>query len=216
MNFNLVKRYLIMAVGLFTMTIGIALSTKAQLGTTPISSIPFVLNIATGISLGTYTMIFNFLLVGAQFVLLRRNFTAHHLIQILVTFVFGIFTDISVALVSGINPDGYVMCWLLTVVSSMVLALGIFIEVSSKTSMMPGEGIVLAVSETFRLKFSKVKIALDVTWISIAAVMSLILFGKLCGVREGTVFAAVFVGLFIRAYSAIVRKVKPSEEESIS
>ena len=46
--------------------------------------------------------------------------------------------------------------------------------------------------------------------------MSLILFGKLCGVREGTVFAAVFVGLFIRAYSAIVRKVKPSEEESIS
>lgn len=212
MKTDIVKRYTIMLIGLFTMTIGIAISTKAQLGTTPISSIPFVLNIATGVSLGTYTMIFNFLLVGAQFVLLRDKFTAHHLIQIPVTFVFGIFTDISVALVDWMNPDGYFMCWVFTVLSSMILALGIFIEVSSKTSMMPGEGIVVAVSQVIKAKFSKIKITLDITWITIAGIISLVLFGELCGVREGTIFAAVFVGLFIKLYSAILRKIRPSED----
>ena len=53
-------RYLIMVPGVFVLSFGIAFITKAGLGTSPISSIPYTLSlIMPGVSLGQFTIIVN-------------------------------------------------------------------------------------------------------------------------------------------------------------
>jgi uncharacterized membrane protein YczE len=42
----------------------------------------------------------------------------------------------------------------------------------------------------------------------LAVVSSLLIFGKLNGVREGTVFAAVFTGVFVNIYTKIIAKIR--------
>ena len=42
---NLVRRYLMLLVGLFIMSIGVGIFIKAGLGTSPVSSVPYVLSL---------------------------------------------------------------------------------------------------------------------------------------------------------------------------
>lgn len=76
---EIIKRYIVLCVGLFIMSFGVGLSVKATLGTSPISSIPNVLNIITGLTVGTTTIIFNVLLVVLQIIILRKRFAPYNL-----------------------------------------------------------------------------------------------------------------------------------------
>ena len=49
-----IKRYLIFFVGLFINSFGVSFVTKACMGTSPISSIPYTLSLIFQASLGTY------------------------------------------------------------------------------------------------------------------------------------------------------------------
>ena len=68
-----VKRYLIFLVGLFVNSLGVSLITKGNLGTSPISSIPYVLSLNFPFSLGNFTIVFSLLLIFLQFLLLGKN-----------------------------------------------------------------------------------------------------------------------------------------------
>ena len=50
------KRYLIFLVGLFVNSLGVSLITKVNLGTSPISSIPYVLSLNFPFTLGNFTI----------------------------------------------------------------------------------------------------------------------------------------------------------------
>ena len=86
------KRYLFLLVGLCIMSVGVDLSIKAALGTSPISGIPYVLNLITGLSGGTTTIIVNVMIVILQIVLLRKKFQVIQLLQIPVCIIFGLLT----------------------------------------------------------------------------------------------------------------------------
>lgn len=77
-----IKRCIFLIVGLCIMAVGVVLSIKAALGTSPISSIPCVLNLITGLTVGTTTIIVNTLIVLLQIVLLRKRFKLIQLLQI--------------------------------------------------------------------------------------------------------------------------------------
>ena len=76
------KRYLIFFVGLFINSLGVALITKANLGTSPISSIPYVLSLDFSLTLGQFTIIFSVFLILLQIIILRKNFRLEDLLQI--------------------------------------------------------------------------------------------------------------------------------------
>lgn len=68
-----ILRYSMLIIGVAIMSLGIALSIKSDLGTTSISSIPYVLSLGVPvITVGEYTIIFNLLLVVLQFVILKK------------------------------------------------------------------------------------------------------------------------------------------------
>lgn len=83
------KRYLVFLIGLFINSLGVSLITKADLGTSPISSIPYVLSLNFPLTLGEFTIIFSLLLIFLQLVILQRNFKPEHLLQIPVSIAFG-------------------------------------------------------------------------------------------------------------------------------
>ena len=71
---HLSLRLLLLLIGMFTAALGVALTTVADLGTTPISTVPYVFTVLTGYSFGTTTFFVNIFLVAGQVLLLRRRF----------------------------------------------------------------------------------------------------------------------------------------------
>ena len=57
------KRYIIFFIGLYINSLGVALITKASLGTSPISSIPYVLSLNFPFTLGNFTIFFSLFLI---------------------------------------------------------------------------------------------------------------------------------------------------------
>lgn len=62
------KRYILFFIGLFINAFGVSLITKADLGTSPISSIPYVLSLHFPMTQGTFTVIFSLFLIALQLI----------------------------------------------------------------------------------------------------------------------------------------------------
>ena len=78
---NKLKRYIIFMVGLFISSLGVSLVTKANLGTSPISSIPYVLSLNFPFTLGNFTIFFSLILIVLQLLILRKNFKLEHVLH---------------------------------------------------------------------------------------------------------------------------------------
>ena len=97
------KRYLIFLVGLFISSLGVSLVTKANLGTSPISSIPYVLSLNFSLTLGNFTIIFSLFLIALQLLILRKDFKLEHLLQIPISILFGYFIDWTMLILSFVH-----------------------------------------------------------------------------------------------------------------
>lgn len=139
-----VKRCLFLCVGLVIMSFGVGLSIKAQLGTSPISSIPTVLFYITGLSVGTTTIIINTIIVLLQVVLLRKRFKLFQLLQIPVCVVFGLLCDVALACLTNVAPAEYWAQWLICIAGIVLVAIGVSFEVAANVITLAGEGLALA------------------------------------------------------------------------
>ena len=192
------KRYLIFLVGLFVNSLGVSLITKANLGTSPISSIPYVLSLNFPFTLGNFTIFFSIFLIVLQLIILRKNFKLEHILQIPVSIIFGYFIDLTMILLSWVNPEAYIMKIVYLLIGCLILGAGVYMEVLADVVMLPGESFVRAIVLTWKTNFGTTKICFDVSMSVIAAVLSFVFAGRLAGVREGTVIAALLVGFIAR------------------
>lgn len=192
------KRYAIFIVGLYVNSLGVSMVTKASLGTSPISSIPYVLSLRLPLTLGQFTIIFSILLIVLQLIILKRNFKLEHVLQIPASFTFGYFIDLSMSILFFVNPRNYAENIMFLLLGCVILGIGVYMEVLANVVMLPGESFVRAVVMTWKTEFGVTKVIFDVSMTVIAGVLSLVFFGKLQGVREGTIAAAVLVGFIAR------------------
>ncbi|GAA2033612.1 YitT family protein [Yaniella flava] len=207
MVFQHVQRTIIFVSGVFIMSFGIAVGIRADLGTTPLASLPTVLSFATPLSVGWYIVILNMIFFLLQVLILRRRFTRVQLMQIPITFVFGSFVDLSMYFTRWIEPTSYLTQWIWVLVSVVLVAIGVYIETLPRLSYLPGNGVVVALTVVQnRISFGSNKIILDVVLLIISVAASLLLMGELAGVREGTVFSAVTVGIIIPIVEAVHKR----------
>lgn len=193
-----IKRYLLCA-GLIIMAFGVAFSIKAGLGTSPISSLPYVLSqITPHLTVGTATIAMHVTLILLQILLLRRQYDPIQLIQLPVALVFGVLTDFAVWALGGVSASSYPLQWVLCGAGILLIAVGVSFEVTANVVTLAGEGMVLAVCKAFPVKFANAKVGFDVTLVVTASLLSFLFLGRLIGVREGTVAAAILVGLVAR------------------
>lgn len=189
-----VKRWLTFLSGVFVMSVGIALSVHGQLGTAPISTFPAVLNAATSWSVGSVTVVMNMVFVLVQVLILRRRFQLFQLVQLPIAMVFGAVIDLSLFLTSWTQTNNYLLQWVVTICGALILGIGVYIQIQPKLLYLPGEGLVMALTQVTGVRFGTMKQLVDWSLVIISAIVSLILMHRLEGVREGTVFAAFAVG----------------------
>ena len=198
-NIKSVKRWIFLTIGLFILAFGVAFSIKGDLGTSPISSLPYVAGEISGLTVGTTTILLHCTLILLQILILRKQYDWIQLLQLPVAFIFGFMTDFSVWVLDGLTPTDYGQKWLLCGIGIVLVAIG----------TLAGEGFVLAVCKASRIKFGTMKIAFDVVLVAIACILSLIFLHGIYGVREGTVAAALLVGAISRQLNKPLGKVFP-------
>ena len=191
------------AAGVMVAGFGVALSTQAGLGATPISSVPWVLTFVTPLSYGTLTLIINVFLVLAQVAILRRRFPLFQFLQIPATALFGLCIDLGMWLSRPFVTEVYVLQLAMLVVGAAVLAVGILLQVRSEFLCIPGDALVKVASREFGLPLSRLKITLDGSLTLVALMMSALSLGRIEGVREGTILSVFLVGTFIGVFSKV-------------
>ena len=201
---ELIKRYIFLLAGLFVNGFGVSFITKAGLGTSPITSIPYTLSLGFTPTVGMFTLVFNIFLVILQVILLRRNFQLQSLLQLPIIALFSFFIDLTMSLLGFMQPETYAMKVVSLIVGCLILGFGVFMEMVANVAMLPGEATVRAVSDVFSTDFGKTKIAFDSSMTVIAAILSFIMFKHLDGVREGTIVAAILVGFIARLFKKYI------------
>ena len=201
---ELIKRYIFLLVGLFVNGLGVSFITKAGLGTSPITSIPYTLSLGFTPTVGIFTLVFNIFLIILQVILLRRNFQLQNLLQLPIIALFSFFIDLTMSLLGFMQPETYAMKVVSLIVGCLILGFGVFMEMVANVAMLPGEATVRAVSDVFSTDFGKTKIAFDSSMTVIAAILSFIMFRHLDGVREGTIVAAILVGFIARLFKKYI------------
>lgn len=205
---ELVKRYILCIISLFITALGVALTKHGELGVSPISSVSNVLSLKfPSLSLGTWLIIWNCILIAGQAVLLRKNFKLIQLIQIPLSFLFGWFTDICMVVVTPIPAESYIMRLVMVVCGIAVMGFGISLSVIANVIMNSGEAFVKAISDISKKPFGNVKIFFDVSCVVIAVVLSLIFFDfRIMGTREGTVISALLTGFVVKFFTKLCRE----------
>ena len=196
-----VSRYLWFVLGVLVNSFGVALITQAALGTSPISSIPYVLSLRFPITLGEFTFILNLVYILGQIVLLRRAFQPIQLLQIAVNVIFSAFIDVSMNLLSWLQPDHIVVKLIALILGCAILGVGISSEVAPDVLVVPGEGIVRAMTQVSGKRFGSVKVFFDCTLVAIALILSFLFFHGLNGLGLGTVISALIIGRFVNLYN---------------
>lgn len=205
-NISLIlRKFVVLAAGLFILAFGIALSSKTGLGVSPSQSVSYILSLITPLSMGTVTMILNLCFFAGQIIILRKAFKPIRFLQLVVVFIFSYFTDLTLRIVAPLEVTSYWAKLLLSIVSCVVIALGVYLEVKAGLIVMATEGFISALADVIRKDFGITKIILDWSCILVSVIISLISFGGLVGVREGTVIAAFLVGFLVRIYNKKIR-----------
>ena len=207
-----VRRYVSFIVILFIIAFGTSLSIRANLGSSPISAPPYILSLIPGMKLtmGQLTICMHVFFILIQILLLRKDFEKRQYAQILVSFLFGFYTDLTMWMTGflqvpfDMNPMvGYPLRLVELLIGGAILAFGIACEVRCDSLMLAGEGLPLAISKFLKKDFGKVKICFDTSLVCIGTVFMLIYFGgwswKLVGV--GTLISMFYVGMMVRVFA---------------
>lgn len=203
---HIFKRFILLCSGLIIMAIGVAFSIKAGLGTFPISSVPYVTAKISGLSVGITTIIMNALFIIIQICILNKEYDWFQLLQFPAAILFGSTIDIAVLFIDFISISSYWQQWILCILGIIFLALGISFEIQANLVTTAGEGVVLAICKVFPIKFGNMKVIFDITLVTLSVLLSIIFLGELTGVREGTIAAAILVGLITKKTNILTQK----------
>ena len=211
-NAEWARRYASFVVILFVIAFGTSLSIRANLGSSPISAPPYILSLIPGMSftMGQLTIFMHVFFILIQLLLLRRDFEKRQYAQILVSFLFGFYTDLTMWMTGfmqiplTLDPMiGYPLRFVMLLAGGAILAFGIACEVRCDSLMLAGEGLPLAISKFLKRDFGRVKICSDTSLVAVGTVFMFIFFGgwnwKMVGI--GTLVSMFYVGFMVRVFT---------------
>ncbi len=207
MKNQMVFRYLVLSAGLLCNGFGVALITKADLGTTPIASLLYTLSlIDPQLTLGNFTFAVSMVLILLQVLVLRKRAKmADVLLQIPISFLFGYIIDFSMKLLGNDAPVHYLAKLTALLAGCVIIAFGACFEVTADMTMLPADGIADAIAKVTGAEFGTVKMITDSTQALIALILGLTVLHRLAGVREGTVIGALLIGNLVKVISHFFR-----------
>ena len=207
---DLARRYLIFLAGLFVASMGVAFSAIAGLGTSPVASVPYAVSqVSPLLSLGGWLNVLSVIQIIAQIIVLKGKCNyAEIAIQTALAFVYGYLTNFSCWLIREIRVNSYFMQLLYMLLGCVILAVGLWIQYKGGVALLPAEALNRAISKATGRKYENIKIFFDVFYVTVAAVITLVFLGEMKGVREGSIVAALGVGMIIKALNRLCNRIK--------
>ncbi|GGA79913.1 YczE/YyaS/YitT family protein [Ornithinibacillus halotolerans] len=185
------KRIILLIFLVIMVGFSVALVLKAAIGVGSWDALAQSVTHITGTKVGTIGIIFNIALVFGQWVLLRKDFTFYHLLQVPVIILLGTVVNFSLyQILSPITIDSYVLNFLLIIIAFILLASfnGALMELNMVT--MPLEGFCMAVSIRTNYRFPIVRQVADIVIILSVLVLTFA-FTIPSTIREGTIIGMV-------------------------
>ena len=206
---NLKRRIPQYIIGLLVFSFGVVTISQADVGISPVSTIPFALSKLTTLSFGTWTWIFHFFCVACQIVMLKK-LTLKTILQFPLAFVFGKFIDQykwlyeHVIYTAKINTLFLQYRYLICIAGILISAIGIVIVVSADLMLAPPDAFMRAFAARFKKTLSKVKIGFDVTWVVICIIICVIFF--LVGGKSGFIplLQSIFALTVVQGFTGTV------------
>ena len=207
---SMVRRYALFLTGLFIASLGVAFSTKAGLGTSPVASVPYSVSLVSPLlSFGSWLNLLSLIQILVQVTVMKGKCNwAEIAVQTALAFVYGYLTDFSCWLIRRIPVNGYAAQFGFMLLGCVILAFGIWVQFRGGVAMLPGEAMNRAISKVTGRRYENVKIFFDILYITLAALICLVFLGELKGVREGSVIAALAVGVIIRLFNRVYEKLR--------
>ena len=172
---------------------GVVLMLRSGSGISAISSVPYAFSeLFPRVSMGTWTYIFQGLLVLSLMVL-RRQFVPSYLCSFVVGFVFGELMDLHELWITRL-PVNLPLRVLYFVLSYLILCFGIALSKRCKLPIVPTDLFPREVSDITKVPYSRIKIGFDVTCLMVTALLTFFGLGRIEGLGIGTVAAAFTMG----------------------
>ena len=174
-------------------SLGVVLMLQSGSGISAISSVPYAFSLVLPkLSLGTWTYIFQGLLV-VSLMILQKRFVPQYLFSFVVGFAFSEMLDVHKLWISGL-PMGLGWQLLYFVVSYLLLCFGIALANRCQLPIIPTDLFPSDLSNIIGAKYSRVKISFDVICLAVTGLMTGLFLGHLDGLGIGTVLAAFTMG----------------------
>ncbi len=202
-----ILRWSVYLLGLFSLAFGIALSIKANLGISPISSVAYSISTIWGLNLGVMNFLVYAAFVAAQFTLRGRNSRPYDLLQLAVSLIFSWAMDKLVGVIPYDSAlHGFWGNFSLLLVAIVFIGIGVSCSLNMRLVPNPGEGIVQALSEKTGWSQGLTKNVFDIGCACVTTIISFIFAGRLVGVGIGTVAAMLGVGRVVALFNHLVMK----------
>jgi len=199
---TLARRIFVYVGGMLLIAFGVGLAVKSNLGISPVNSIPYVLSQILNIDQGAVTTFVFYMFIVVQILLLRKEFALVQLCQIICATVFGSFVSVCNRILTGFIPQAYLTRLLLTGMSILFIACGMFLYLCTKLIPQPAEGLCLAIQKKTGWKYSSIKVICDCSFVFVAGILSYVCTGTITGLGEGTLLTMLSVGRLIGILSA--------------
>ncbi len=199
------KKVCLFLFGLYIMSMGIVFSVHANLGVTPISSLPYVYDLITPLTLGQGMILVNLVMMVIQILLLRSSYRLYQLIQLPLFFLFGCFIDYNAVVFRNLSVNGYLWECLLCLTSCLVIGFGVFLQFKAELTFLPVEGVAWAISKKFHVEFSKVKICIDGAMALLSLITCFVFLPRIQGLGEGTILAVILIGYSVKVFDRLWR-----------
>lgn len=186
-------------------SMGVLLMLQSGSGISAISSVPYAFSeVFPKLSLGTWTYIFQGILVITLMVL-KKRFVPSYLFSFVAGFIFGELMDINELWIAKL-PLSIPLRIFYFVLSYIILCFGIALSNRCKLPIIPTDLFPRDLSEIIGKPYSKVKITFDVTCLIVTACLTYFALGKILGLGIGTVVAAFTMGKGVSIVGKLIDK----------
>ena len=221
---KLIIRWVFYLLGLLILALGIMLNTKANLGVSPIISVPYSISHIIGFNFANMTMIVYFIFVLIEMIMhtvwyLTDRKEAKYLgmyiirdaLQIPVSIVFTRFLNVFSALIPSVH-NNIVLQIVVLLLAVLLTGIGAAMSLNMRIIPNPGDGIVQAISDTTRLKGRTGKgVGFCKNCFDIFNVCTTFLIGFftghiLLGLGLGTILSMIGVGRVIAVFNKLFKE----------
>ena len=170
------------------------LLTQANLGISTLTSLSYVLSkIIPNTTLGTVNTIVQTSLLILLIIITKKP-SPYYLLSYVVGAIFGIALDLFDPLISSSPNTSIITSFIYFIIGWILMSFAVALFVLSEMPNMPFDAFTKDLSKAKNIEFKTVKTSLDLIFVVLSLIFSLIFLKKIVGIGIGTLIMALFTG----------------------